>query len=462
MTMMTSTSLSSSLVVVARRRMLPSLAAASASSSSLFFIRDDNKFNINGPPSFQRRYFARDRGGKRGYPPRTTSGSSSNRFGGGRGEGIGKKKKNDDYDDESRTTVSFKPSTKSNSDSSKYERYTFDRNDRVVRNDNSSSSSSNNDSNISQTKKNILVIGSAGILGHALVSHFTNNERCWNVVGADVVTKDMEATTTVNDVSRRLKYYIQLPINGSLSDLTGELHRGVSSYIRNNISSSSSSSNRWMGEDDEEEDTSLLDAIVVASGGWASDITNEPPIPHSSQYDVDDEEYARTSALVCERMLRMNYYPIVAGSLLTNRFVKKGGLFVIIGASAALSPTPGMLGYGSAKSAAHHYVRSWGPGMCTKEGRNDVTAVGILPLMIDTPANRAMMHTNTTTTNNSSSSGDEEDEKYSKMVKPTHIAKEISEWITYPRLRPHSGSLVKVIAKNRKDGSGGAAFHLVR
>jgi hypothetical protein len=103
--------------------------------------------------------------------------------------------------------------------------------------------------------------------------------------------------------------------------------------------------------------------------------------------------------------------------------------------------------------------------MCTKEGRNDVTAVGILPLMIDTPVNRAMMHTNNTT--NSSSSGseekkEEEDEKYSKMVKPTHIAKEISEWITYPRLRPHSGSLVKVIAKNRKDGSGGAAFHLVR
>jgi dihydropteridine reductase len=428
--------------------MLPSLAATSASSSSLFFIRDDNKFNINDPPSFQRRYFARDRGGKRGWTPRTNSGNSSNRFGGGTGEGTGKKK-NDDYDDESRTTVSFKPSTKSNSDSSKYEKYTFDRNDRVIRHDNNSSSSN---TDISQTKKNILVIGSAGILGRALVSHFTNER--WNIVGADVVTKDnMETTATVNDVGRRLKEYIQLPINGSLSDLTGELHRGVSSYVRNN--KSSSSSNRWMGkDDDEEEDTSLLDAIVVASGGWASDITNEPPIPHSSQYDDDDEEYARSSALVCERMLQMNYYPIVAGSLLKNRLVKKGGLFVIIGASAALSPTPGMLGYGAAKSAAHHYVRSWGPGMCTKEGRNDVTAVGILPLMIDTPANRAMMHTSTTTTNNNSSSSsgsekemEEENEKYSKMVKPTHIAKEISEWITYPRLRllPRIGRMVVVV-----------------
>jgi dihydropteridine reductase len=126
------------------------------------------------------------------------------------------------------------------------------------------------------------------------------------------------------------------------------------------------------------------------------------------------------------------------------------GLFVVIGASAALSPTPGMLGYGSAKSAAHHYLRSLGPAM---RESNDVTAVGVLPLMLDTPANRAMLD----------HGGDgEEDGKYSKMVKPMHIAKEIGEWIKNPHLRPHSGSLVKVISKNRRDGTGGAAFHLVR
>ena len=63
--------------------------------------------------------------------------------------------------------------------------------------------------------------------------------------------------------------------------------------------------------------------------------------------------------------------------------------------------------------------------------------------------------------------GDDENEsgssdRYSKMVKPIHIANEIGEWIKQPHLRPHPGSLVKVIAKNRKDGTGGAAFHLVR
>lgn len=119
---------------------------------------------------------------------------------------------------------------------------------------------------------------------------------------------------------------------------------------------------------------------------------------------------------------------------------------MIIGASAALSPTPGMLGYGSAKAAAHHYLQSSGPA---SHESNDVTSVGILPLMIDTPANREML-------------GEGDDEGYSRMVRPVQIASEIGEWIKQPHLRPHSGSLVKVIAKNRRDGSGGAAFHLVR
>ena len=125
------------------------------------------------------------------------------------------------------------------------------------------------------------------------------------------------------------------------------------------------------------------------------------------------------------------------------------GLFVIIGASAALSPTPGMLGYGSAKSAAHHYLQSLGP---TSQEENDTASVGILPLMIDTPANRAML----------GAEKDAGNDRYSKMVNPMHIANEIGEWIQHPHLRPHSGSLVKVISKNRRDGSGGAAFHLVR
>ena len=288
--------------------------------------------------------------------------------------------------------------------------------------------------------KNILVIGSSGVLGKTIVSHF-GNKHTWNVIGADVVEPSMSSSKK----SSGLAEYINLPKDGSLSDLTGELYNGISSTLQGG-----------------ESNRNKLDAIVCASGGWAGDVdiaammdNHLSEVNNSSELeDVDyEEEYARESAAVCERMLRMNYFPIVAGSQIGHRFMKQGGLFVIIGASAALSPTPGMLGYGSAKAAAHHYLQSWGP---SAHEENDMTAVGILPLMIDTPNNRAMLD-----------DGDDENEsgsndRYSKMVKPIHIANEIGEWIKQPHLRPHSGSLVKVIAKNRKDGTGGAAFHLVR
>lgn len=353
-----------------------------------------------------------------------------------------------------------------------YERYSFDRNDRVV-------------SRFTSTKKqkNILVIGSSGTLGKALVSHFSS-DKCdrWNVLGADVTGVALTSssqTASANDEndassslggeggssnSSKLKVYIPLPTDGTLSDLVSELHRGVSSYCVRKSSSLSSSSSRY--NDDDNEDVEL-DAIVVASGGWAGDV---PPASEYDDYhnnnnnnhhrnnDTNHLAQALHNAEICERMVRMNYYPVVAGSLLLCPFVKKGGLFVIIGASAALSPTPGMVGYGSSKSAAHHYLRSFGGGGGGGGNDEDITAVGILPLMIDTPANRAMLDgvNYDSDTEKGGGSG------YSKMVKPIHIATEIGEWIKFPRLRPHSGSLVKVIAKNRMDGRGGAAFHLVR
>jgi hypothetical protein len=36
-------------------------------------------------------------------------------------------------------------------------------------------------------------------------------------------------------------------------------------------------------------------------------------------------EYARESAEVVERMMRVNFYPIVAGSLVGSRFMNRGG-----------------------------------------------------------------------------------------------------------------------------------------
>jgi dihydropteridine reductase len=135
------------------------------------------------------------------------------------------------------------------------------------------------------------------------------------------------------------------------------------------------------------------------------------------------------------------------------------GLFVAIGATAALSPTAGMLGYGLSKVGAHHFIQTLGEttGMAvsTKARRRQarrlrkdseyldtLSVVGILPTTIDTPSNReAMPKAN-----------------FDEWTKPIDIAKEIGIWIKKPPLRPHSGSLVKVHPSN----GGGAAFNLVR
>ena len=98
-----------------------------------------------------------------------------------------------------------------------------------------------------------------------------------------------------------------------------------------------------------------------------------------------------------------------------------------------------MLGYGSSKSAAHHYLQSYGPPV---HEQNDVTAVGILPLMIDTPANRAMLGA-------TEDSEDNNNNGYNKMVHPRHIANEIGVhvstiWRYEDTLRPRREKLYEL------------------
>ena len=155
--------------------------------------------------------------------------------------------------------------------------------------------------------KNILVIGSSGVLGKTIVSHF-GNKHSWNVLGADVLPQEEKKP-------RGLADYIKLSSDGNMSDLTGELYRGVSNTLHADTT------------------TNKLDAVVVASGGWAGDIDiadmmerHLADVNSSELEDVDvEEEYARQSAEVCERMMRMNYYPVVAGSQVGKRFIKRGG-----------------------------------------------------------------------------------------------------------------------------------------
>ena len=64
----------------------------------------------------------------------------------------------------------------------------------------------------------------------------------------------------------------------------------------------------------------------------------------------------------------------------------KGGLAVLTGAHAALHPTPDMAAYGMSKAATHHLV-----GSLSMSLPKDASALGILPMTLDTEGNRRAM-----------------------------------------------------------------------
>jgi dihydropteridine reductase len=172
------------------------------------------------------------------------------------------------------------------------------------------------------------------------------------------------------------------------------------------------------------------------------------------------EENAKNFCSTVEDMRRKNLDPCLASGFIAQQFMNPNGLLVVTGATAALNPTPGMVGYGLAKTAAHFYVQTL--GACTgqslesksvrKEGRkarnskrhmDSLVTVAILPTTIDTGANRRAFP-----------NGD-----YSEWVRPLDIASEIATWVTEPSLRPHSGSLVNVRPAEQQQG---ASFELAR
>jgi dihydropteridine reductase len=252
----------------------------------------------------------------------------------------------------------------------------------------------------------------------------------------------------------QLDGFISLPQTASLSDLTVDLVRGVHSFLHGQQQHT-----HTHDEDEEHQSPSTmpgLDAIVVASGGWTNDPKDESSRGDNSLSAI--EQHATAFSTTIEEMRRKNLDPCVASGYIAQRFMNPSGLFVVLGATAALQPTPGMVGYGLAKAGAHFYVQTL--GACTgqslesksirKEGakartRNmdSLSAMAILPTTIDTAANRRAFP-----------NGD-----YKEWVRPLDIAKEIATWVHEPSLRPHSGSLVKVRATENQQG---ASFELAR
>lgn len=183
-----------------------------------------------------------------------------------------------------------------------------------------------------------------------------------------------------------------------------------------------------------------LDAVIVTAGGWSGD-------PPKGGDDDSPEGYARGM----DDMLRKNLYPVFAGSLMAAELVKVNGLFLCVGANAALSPTPNMLAYGTSKSATHHLIETLGTK--TKQPPSsqsqltdtfeDICSIGLLPDTLNTVGNREAMP----------------GADFGKWVDLEDVAEEVWRLVSVPHLRPQSGSLIRVF---KEPGKEDAVFRLAR
>lgn len=154
-------------------------------------------------------------------------------------------------------------------------------------------------SNNSRHSKNVLVLGSHGVLGQTLVTQFQNNE--YNVLTADVHSSD-------HPLSLEQRRYVGLPRRGSVADVSLLLYRGVARHLK------------------EGGGNGKLDAIVVASGGWEGDVEYDDVASNGNDSEAEDEEYIKAAAGVVDNMMRMNYYPVVAGSLVGQSLMNPNGM----------------------------------------------------------------------------------------------------------------------------------------
>jgi len=291
-----------------------------------------------------------------------------------------------------------------------------------------------------------LILGSSGALGSYIAKHFST-ELGMQVLGADLLELPSEMTQ-----EWQLDAFCPIDSNGTLQDLTVRLTESVHDFCQDDTNG-----NNIAG----------LDCIVVASGGFAADpVTPKPVAPGTPLTREQLLQGASNYASTIDTMLRQNTHPVAAASYIAQHFMTAtppGGLLVVIGATAALQATPGLLGYGLSKAAAHQCITTMGassgqsldPKSVRQQGRklrthlpslDHLCCVGILPTVLDTPANRkAMPNVDTTQTNWTSIAG---------------LTAEISNLLVTPELRPHSGSLVKIF--NSNDGTGRASLELVR
>lgn len=150
-----------------------------------------------------------------------------------------------------------------------------------------------------------------------------------------------------------------------------------------------------------------FDAVINVAGGWAGGNVADP--------------HAAANA---ELMLRQSVFSSMAAAHIAAVTANPNALLLLPGSAAALGPTSFMLGYGFAKAAVHHLVKSVAadpsltpPGFCV---------LGMLPVTLDTPGNRAAMP----------------QADRSTWTPTPFVADTLVQWAEAPNTRPKSGTLV--------------------
>lgn len=152
-----------------------------------------------------------------------------------------------------------------------------------------------------------------------------------------------------------------------------------------------------------------LDAVICVAGGWAGGNA--------------EKDLIKTSEL----MWKQSVWSSLISAEVAALHLKEGGLLSLTGAKAALGPTPGMIGYGMAKSAVHHLVKS----LSGKDSGmpKDSTTLAILPVTLDTPMNRKWMPK----------------ADFSTWTPLEYLAELFINWTTTKDQRPDNGSLVQLV-----------------
>uniref|UniRef100_A0A0N5ATS5 Dihydropteridine reductase n=1 Tax=Syphacia muris TaxID=451379 RepID=A0A0N5ATS5_9BILA len=156
-----------------------------------------------------------------------------------------------------------------------------------------------------------------------------------------------------------------------------------------------------------------VNAILCVAGGWAGG--NAHSVNMIKNADTMWKQSVWSSS-ICARA--------------ATTYLRPGGFVQFTGSASVIDGAGSMIGYGMTKAAVHHLTKS----MASAESGlpTGCSSLALLPVCLDTPANRKSMPK----------------EAYNKWTPLESVAELLHKWISDPTSRPQSGSLVKLITKD--------------